>query len=106
MVERGVLTGEKAHELAPRGRGAEGEPGRWRWSARRSSGWSSRPLALILPAAILLAGCVWVMERRTTFPAMLGVVAYGSLPAAVREIVRAPLQLAKGSLDVYFSLRS
>ena len=44
----------------------------------------------------------FALSSPTRFPAVLGVVSLAALPAALREIVRTPLQHAKGSLDVYF----
>ena len=104
LVDRGILTEEKAHEVARavEEQKARPKPGALLWQTLLGMA-IQIALRIVLPAALLLAGAVFVMEARTTFAPMLAVMAYGSLPAGVREIVRAPLQLAKGSLDVYFS---
>jgi hypothetical protein len=59
-------------------------------------------LRYILPAALLLAGVRFVMEGRAGFSAVLGAVAYSAVPAGIREIIRTPLQLAEGTLDIHF----
>lgn len=104
MVEKGILTEEKAHEVARavEEQKAHPKPVALLWQTILGMVLQIA-LRIVLPAALLLAGAVFVMEARTTFAPLLGVMAYGSLPAGVRELVRAPLQLAKGSLDVYFS---
>jgi hypothetical protein len=59
-------------------------------------------LRYILPAALLLAGVRFVMEGRASFSAILGALAYSAVPAGIREIIRTPLQLAEGTLDIHF----
>jgi len=104
LVERGVLTEEKAHEVARQMDEQKSSPRPLATALQTALGLLLQvALRFVLPAAILLGGAAFVMEARTTFGAMLGVVAYASVPAGLREIVRTPLQLAKGSLDVYFS---
>ena len=104
LVEKGLLTEEKAHEVARAVEEQKANPKPVALIWQTLLGMVIQiALRLLLPAALLLAGAVFVMEARTTFAPMLAVMSYGSLPAGLREIVRAPLQLAKGSLDVYFS---
>jgi hypothetical protein len=103
-VERGVLTEEQAHEAQRRvqdqtaGRGAVSTILQGLLGLVLQVG-----LRYALPAALLTAGAAFIMEARARFTGVLGAVAFASVPAALREIVRAPLQLARGSLDVYFS---
>jgi hypothetical protein len=58
---------------------------------------------IMLPAILLLVGVRFVMEGRAGFAALMNAVTFAAIPAGIREIIRLPLQLAKGSLDVYFS---
>lgn len=60
-------------------------------------------LRLLFPGLLLWIGLRFVMEGRARYLSVVSVLAFTGLPAAIREIVRAPLQLAKGGLDVYFS---
>jgi hypothetical protein len=103
-VERGVLTEEQAHEAQRRvqdqtsGRSAVGAILQGVLGLVLQVG-----LRYALPAALLTAGAAFIMEARARYTGVLGAVAFASVPAGLREIVRTPLQLARGSLDVYFS---
>ncbi len=103
-VERGVLTEEQAHAVNERV--AEQGAGRAAVKVVLQSVLGlviQIALRYLLPAALLLAGCTFVMEARTRYAGVLAAVAYSSLPAALREIVRTPLRLSKGDLEVFFS---
>ncbi|MCK4303641.1 MAG: YIP1 family protein [Candidatus Eisenbacteria sp.] len=104
MVDRGIITEEMAAEIQQK-------------TAERASNRALGPTLFqvllgvlshlafryLLPAALLLAGVRFVMEGRATFPAVLSVVAFSSVPAGIRELVRTPLQLAEGTLEIQFS---
>ncbi len=104
LIDGGVLTEEEAHEA--RQRIATGDEERGFAKILPAALWSMGSIVVffyLLPAALLLVGLRFVMEGRGHFRDLLGVVGYASLPAAVREIVRTPLQAARGSLEVHFS---
>lgn len=103
MIDGGLLNEEQAFEARQR----------FEESGERSAGTIATQMSLgvvmqfilryILTAAILLAGLRFVMEGGARFATVLNVVAFSSVPAALREIIRTPLMLSEGSLDIYFS---
>lgn len=104
LEDKGLLVPEGAQEARDRlvERKEETSPGRVVLMTALGAG-STVLLRFMLPAALLLLGVRFVMEGRAGYPAVLAAMSYSALPAALREILRTPLQMAKGSLDVTFS---
>jgi len=104
LIERGIVNEDQAQEARQRIADDAAERGVGPITQQVLLGIvSSIAFRFILPAALLLAGLRFVLERRTRFPAVLATLSYAALPAGLRAILRTPLQYAKGSLDVYFS---
>ncbi len=104
LIERGILNEDQAHEARQRIAADAAQRGPLQVGQQALLGLvSSLAFRFILPAALLLAGLRFVLERRVRFAAVLATLSYAALPAGLRAILRTPLQYAKGSLDVYFS---
>ena len=103
-LERGVLTEEQAHGALQKMDEQTGQQDLPHLFLQLLLGIAYQiALRYLLPAALLFGGVAFVMRARTRFGTVLSVVAFSSLPAGVREILRTPLRLAQGTLDVYFS---
>lgn len=103
LIDRGLLTEEQAQEA--RQRIADDAENRGPAKIAQQVGLGlvgSLAIRFMLPAALLLAGLRFVHASQVRFPAVLGALSLAAMPAGLREIVQAPLQYAKGSLDVYF----
>ncbi len=103
LVDRGLVEEDSADELRVRIReGAEDK------GLAKAILWSAVGVVykiafrFLLPAAILLLGVRFVMAGNARYVAVLAALSFASLPAALREIIRTPLQLSKGDLDVAF----
>ncbi len=104
LEDKGLLVPEGAQEARDRLAEREDETDPGRMALMIGLGVASTVLLrFMLPAALLLLGVRFVMEGRAGYPAVLAAMSYSALPAALREIIRTPLQMAKGSLDVTFS---
>ena len=103
LVDRGLLGAEtaRAARLRIADDAADRGPGRIAQQVT-VSGVTALAFRFILPAALLLMGLRFALASRVGFSAVLGALSLAALPAGLREIVRTPLQYAKGSLDVYF----
>jgi hypothetical protein len=103
LIEHGVLNEEQAHQAQQRIADDAEDRGPVRVIQQvLLSVVSSLAFRFLLPSALLLAGLRFALGRSVRFPTVLAVLSYSALPAALREIIRTPLQYAKGSLDVYF----
>jgi hypothetical protein len=103
LIERGVLSEAQGHDARQRIADDAAARGPGRVAQQVLLGLvASLAFRFVLPAALLLAGLRFVLERNTRFPVVLATLSFAALPAGLREILRTPLQHAKGSLDVYF----
>lgn len=103
LVDRGVLSEEQAHEARQKVSDSSGDRGAGTVLLQMLLGMATQLVfRYVLPAALLLAGVRFVMEGHARFGVVLSVMGFASVPAAIREILRTPLQMAEGSLDVYF----
>lgn len=59
-------------------------------------------LRVLLPATLLFTGARFVMDGQVRMTGMLGAVAFAAAPAGLRELLRAPLQAAAGTLEIHF----
>jgi hypothetical protein len=64
---------------------------------------SSVAIAYLLPALLYLLGLNFVMGGAAKFREVFTVVVFSNLVSLPREIIRLPLMLAKGSVDIYTS---
>ncbi len=104
LEDRGLLVAEGAQEARARIIERQETTGTGRILTMTGIGVvSTVVLRFLLPGALFLLGLRFVMDSRAGYPAVLAVLAYSALPAAVRELARTPLQKAKGSLEVTFS---
>lgn len=103
LVDRGLVQEEGADELRQRIREGAEDTG-----IAKAVLWSTVgtvykiAFRFLLPAAVLLLGVRFVMAGRARYSEVLAALSFASLPAALREIVRTPLQMSKGDLDVSF----
>ena len=104
MIDSGLLTEEQAFDARQKYADSTDERGIGTIALQMSLGIVSQfVLRYLLTAALLLAGLRFVMEGKAHFATVLNVVAFSSVPAGLRELIRIPLMMAEGSLDIFFS---